>query len=599
MFVKKHKQANGRVILSITHGYKLNGKSKHKTFKTLGYLDELEKQYDNPIDYFKTVAKQMSDEYNDEEKFDLSITNNRNIEDGEFKNLGHFALKKIYDELDLNTFFKEKQKNLKIDYKLSEIFKLLIFNRVISPSSKKNAFENKDNFFDTFNFQQHDIYRSLDYFNKFTRDVIKHNNAKIESIYERNKELAYYDVTNFYYEIAREDDDVYDDTGNFIKKGYRKKGPSKENRRDPISQMGLLMDNNGIPISFNNFSGGESEKLSLLPIIREIKADNNIDRIIVVADRGLNTSDNTFYLAGKNDDKHKKDGYVFGQSIHGASTKFKEWVLKKDDYIKDKLEEKDEDGKQIIFTHKSRVVAREVTLKRDKNGVIKRNSKAITYEKQMVYYSAKYAKKQKADRDKVILKAKDLIANPGRYTKATAKGAAEYINNLAFVKSTGELAEGRNLSLNLEKIKEAEKFDGYYSIVTSERNLSDLEIRNIYKGLWEIEETFYILKSILSIRPIHLSLKEHIDAHGLICFVSLQIFRLLEIKLKKEYTVKEIIDALTNYNCTYLEKNVYAVCDKNNECLEELLKLFDINLTGKEKYIKFQKIKKFFNNSKN
>jgi transposase len=144
--------------------------------------------------------------------------------------------------------------------------------------------------------------------------------------------------------------------------------------------------------------------------------------------------------------------------------------------------------------------------------------------------------------------------------------------------------------LNLDKINELEKYDGYYSIVTSEKNLSDKEIRDIYKGLWEIEESFKIIKSEFKARPIFLKLKEHIDAHFLICFVALVIFRLLEIKLNKKYSVKQIRDTLTNLNCTYLEQNIYAIAKQDCYCLNELGQVYDVDLNNK--YIKLQKIKK-------
>ena len=583
MFLRKS-LSNNKIYLSIVHGYRdKENKVKQKTILKLGYLDELEKIYDNPISHFKEVAKQMTAEYNDEEKFDFNIKTNRDIEDGELKNLGYFAIKKVYNELTLKEFLDNNQKKLKIEYKLDEILKLLTFNRILFPSSKKEAFDNKNIFFEKFDFSLDDVYRSLDYFNNLKDDLIKHVNLGVESIYTRNKELAYYDVTNYYFEIPYDDQNTYDEDNNLIKKGFRKKGMSKEHRPNPIVQMGLLMDNQGIPITFNLFEGNESEKLSLLPTIKEVKNQNDIDRIIVVADRGLNTSDNTFFLAGFNDDEIKRDGYVFGQTVLGGNKEFKEWVLKQEDYINDKITEKSE---QVTFRHKSRVYARKVTIKKDG----KRNQEIVTYEKQMVYYSSKYAAKQKKERDLVIAKAKDLIAKPGKYNKSTAYGAAQFINNLKFIKTTGEVATSQELSLKEDKIKELEKYDGYYSIVTSERNLSDLEIRNIYTGLWEIEESFKIIKSEFKARPVYLSVKEHIEAHFLICFLSLVIFRLLEIKLDKKYTVKQIRDTLINYGCTYLEQNVYAILEKDKHCLDELAKLFGLDLSGK--YIKLPKIKK-------
>jgi hypothetical protein len=177
----------------------------------------------------------------------------------------------------------------------------------------------------------------------------------------RGSQLGYYDVTNYYFEIPYEDENEYDVEGNLVKKGSRKRGPSKEHRKDPIIQMGLLMDENGIPMAFNTFSGGDSEKTTMLPAIRRVKRDYSLDRIVVVADRGLNTSDNTAFLSGKNDDDSSgNDGYVYGQSVLGADKEFKKWVLSQDDYGMTK--ESDKDGNTVYFKHKSRIYAKKIQL---------------------------------------------------------------------------------------------------------------------------------------------------------------------------------------------------------------------------------------------
>ena len=292
--------------------------------------------------------------------------------------------------------------------------------------------------------------------------------------------------------------------------------------------MGLLMDRTGIPLSYDLFPGNQSEKITLRPIVKRTKSKFGIERTIVVADRGLNTSDNTFFLAGKNDDnKTNHDGYVYGQSIRGADKEFQDWALK-DDFITDEIV--DEDGNNILWKHKSRIFAKKIQIQRNN----KRSNVTNIYQKQMVYYSQKYADKQKKERELVIEKAKDLIKNPGRYNRATSIGAAGYINNISYEKDSGVVIN-KNLSLNEDKIKEEEKFDGYYSIVTSEKNLSDKEIRDIYKGLWKIEQSFKITKSEFKARPVYVWTKEHIEAHFLACFISLVIMRLLELKLNNKY----------------------------------------------------------------
>ena len=585
IFLKKNRGSNGRIFLSFVQGYRENGKVKHKTIEKIGYLDELEKIYDDPIAHFQAIANERNAKNYARKKTEISLEKRLADNENSRKNLGYAIPKRIYSLLGINKFFQNKQKHLSIDYNLNSIFSLLVFRRILFPSSKKRDFEKRDCFFDKYDFSLDDVYRSLDYFAAYSEPLQKFLHEQICKNIGRDGKLGYYDVTNFYFEISYDDEDVYDDDGNLIKKGFRKKGPSKEHRPDPIIQMGLLMDSNGIPMAFHTFSGAESEKKSLLPIIRRVKKDYNMERIIVVADRGLNTSDNTAFLAGVNDDDSRGyDGYVYGQSVLGADKKFKEWVMDPKGYTE--TIETDKNGDTYTVKYKSRIYAKTIQLE---NRQGKRNLKMNIYQKQLVFYSEKYAKKQEKERELVVKKAMDLIANPGKYTKTTSVGAAGYVKNIKFNKDTGEIADGVNLSLDIEKIKEEEKFDGYYSIVTSEKHLSDQEIHEIYRQLWEIEESFKITKSDLKTRPIYLRTCDHINAHFLVCFVALLILRVLEFKLDKKYSIRRIRESLINYSCTYMEQNIY-VFDYRDEILRSLEEIFNMDL-GK-KYMTTSEIRK-------
>ena len=585
MYLKKS-ISNGKPYLSFVQGYRDEfGKVKQKTIEKIGYLDELQKLYDDPITHFKQIAKEKSNR----EINELVIKNlNSKIIDSNStsKNLGYVCLKKIYNELGLNNFFKNKHSKLNIDYKLNDIFELLIYSRIMYPGSKKETFDNKNVFFDDFDFSLKDLYRSLDYFNSYKDEILSLIWNKTKDAYKRDTSSVYYDCTNYYFEISYNDEDLIDEFGNVLEKGYRKKGPSKEHRPEPIIQMGLLMDKNGIPLSYNLFPGNESEKTTLRPALKETKRNFGIQRVITVADRGLNTSDNTLFIAGKNDDDHiNHDGYIFGQSVRGADKEFKEWVLNQNDYRIDKIIE---DECEISFKHKSRVFAKPIQIIRD--GI--RKNKTEIYQKQMVYYSEKYARKQKKDRDLVIAKANDLINNPGKYTRATSVGAAGYINNYDYNKKTGEII-AKDLSLNIDRIKEEEKFDGYYSIVTSETNMSDIEIRKAYKGLWKIEESFKITKSNLEARPVYVWTKEHIQAHFLTCFVSLVILRLLEHKMNRNYSTEKIINSIKSYSSLNIEHNIY-IQSYRNEIITQLEKALSLDLS--RKYLSLSEIKKILNN---
>ena len=557
LFLKQTRFKSGKIYLSIVDGYWKDGKVKQKVYQKLGYLDDLEKQFDDPVSHYKKYVEDLKKQFLSKVTTTFDITKDNDFTDDIF-NIGYTYLKNKFQDLDISSVLKDKQYSTKIEYSLSKACELLIYSRILNPGSIKYTYEHKNQFFEPFDLSLDDLYRSLKPMLDCKEDIFKSIWDNTKDKYNRDASTSFYDCTNYYFEIEYDDEDIKDDNGNTIKKGIRKRGPEKNHRPDPIVEMGLLLDKQGIPISYNIFPGNTSEKETLVPEIHNIKRRHNIDKVIVVADRGLNCSENMYKLSGLDLDKENRDGYVYGQSIRGADQEFKDWVLK-NDYIIDKIF--DDDGNEIIFKHKSRIYPKKMYVTRDDKGLTKSgNTKKQTItvdQKQMVYYSQKYADKQRRDRQMVIEKAKDLIKNPGSYSRATSYGAAGYVNNIKFDKETGVVSDSSNLSLNLDKIKEEEKLDGYYSIVTSEENLTDLELRNIYKGLAKIEETFKITKSEFDARPINVRLEDHIDAHFLICFISLVIIRLLQYDINNKYTIKNILEKMKNFRVTHETGNLY------------------------------------------
>jgi transposase len=557
LFIKKTKFKIGKTYVSIVDGFRLNGKVKQKVIQKYGYLDDLKCIHDNVDSFLSEELEKLKKENKTKFTFKINTTQDNDFTDDIF-NIGYTYLKNKFQDLDISSVLKDKQYSTKIEYSLSKACELLTYSRILNPGSIKYTYEHKNQFFEPFDLSLDDLYRSLKPMLDCKEDIFKSIWDNTKDKYNRDASTSFYDCTNYYFEIEYDDEDIKDDNGNTIKKGIRKRGPEKNHRPDPIVEMGLLLDKQGIPISYNIFPGNTSEKETLVPEIHNIKRRHNIDKVIVVADRGLNCSENMYKLSGLDLDKENRDGYVYGQSIRGADQEFKDWVLK-DDYIIDKIT--DEDGNEIIFKHKSRIYPKKMYITRDDKGLTKSgNTKKQTItvdQKQMVYYSQKYADKQRRDRQMVIEKAKDLIKNPGSYSRATSYGAAGYVNNIKFDKETGVVSDSSNLSLNLDKIKEEEKLDGYYSIVTSEENLTDLELRNIYKGLAKIEETFKITKSEFDARPINVRLEDHIDAHFLICFISLVIIRLLQYDINNKYTIKNILEKMKNFKVTHETGNLY------------------------------------------
>lgn len=571
-------------------------KNRQRTIKPIGYLSDLMDEYDDPIAHFTQIAKEMTEEKkkNHDTNIKINMSEKMDVGENDLKNVGYCILKELYRQLDLDRFWRQKIKNRRIQYPADRIARLLILARILYPASKKKTFEDRHTFFEKFDgFELEDIYHCLDLIHEHQEELQKWIYEHSDKICKRDMSVSYFDCTNYYFDIGVSDMDTLDDDGCPVDKNgnktaakYRKRGPEKNHRPDPIVEMGLLMDKNGIPLAFDLFPGNESEKIHMRPIINRVKQEFSDSRIIFVADRGLNTSDNIYFLNGDNrGETNLRDGYVYGQSIRGADEEFKKWVIDSTGYVTDLIEEDsnsryaDED-RCIRFQHKSRIHPKTIRVNlHDQYGKAHKKSVLID-QKQMVYYSGKYAKKQKKDREIMIERARDLISHPQKYTRVTAAGSASYIQNISFNKTTGEIVEGKELFLDEEKIAEEEKYDGYYSIVTSELEMSDLEMRNIYRGLALIEDTFKISKSDFDSRPVFARTNDHIDAHFTTCFVALVIIRLLQAKLGHDFPVRRILTALRSYNCTSIEEGRYKFVFFD-EVLKKCQDVFGIELDNK------------------
>ena len=588
MYLKIAKRPKGSYLTIVEKYWDKKSKSpKEKTAKVIGYVDPDSIDYDDIISRYKLEAAQMTMEHKENSFKNITINLNEvlpsNYDDS--KNIGYVVFKYIYKELELDKFWKNVSSKYEIEYDLDKIFQLMVFSRILFPASKKKTFENRYNFFESFDgFELEDVYRSLDIFGEHEEELQKWIYDHSVTKYHRDLSATFFDCTNYYYDISKPDMDDLDDDGNLILKRYRKYGPEKNHRKDPIVELGLLMDNTGIPLAYDLFPGNESEKVHMLPIINRARNQYGFGRTIVVADRGLNTSDNIFMLNGKNNTEHNpRDGYIYGQSVRGADKEFKEWVLKQDEYKNTKIEENDTDDETSmngIFRHKSRIYPKKIYITREKNDASTVKQSITVDQKQMVYYSEKYKKKQKLERDRAVERAVDLIAHPKKYDKVSAKGASGYVMNLAYTQD-GEIIN-KNLALDTDKIAEEEKYDGYYSIVTSELKMDDIEIREKYRGLIRIEDTFKITKSEFDTRPIYVRTNEHIDGHFTTCFTALVLIRLLQVKLENKYTVGKLLTSLKKYNCVHLDKNNYQFV-YNDEIIISISKSFNINLSAKYK----------------
>ena len=553
MFLKKTPNKSGRINLAIVDGYydKATKKTKHKVIESLGYLDELEKQYDDPIDYFTKRAKKLTEEKKARQapiNFTFYDSDRLCVGDNLRKNFGYAALSKIYHELEHDKFLNHRQRHTKESYDANPILKMLVYSRILAPASKKSSFDHREMFFEKTNYSLDDVYRCLSFLNKHKETIQVWINDKIKENYGRDTSLIYYDVTNYYFETDEQND-------------FLRKGVSKEHRPNPIVQMGLFMDNNAIPITYELFAGNTNDCLTYRPNFGKIKKRFNLGRVISVADKGMTTGDNIWYTI--NTPAH--DGYVFSMSIRGAEKSMKKYVLDDDGYVWL--------GKE--YKRKSRKYPRTIQVTSTSGKKIKKQ----VDEKQVVFWSEKYAKRAKAEREATLAKARDLAANPGSYTRATSYGAAKYVKKVDYDKDTGEILTASSiLDIDEDLIREEEALDGYYMLLTSEMDTPDDKIIDMYRGLWRIEESFKITKSELEARPVYVWTREHIEAHFLTCFVALTISRILEMKLEHKYSTERIIDSLSRAECSLLQQNYY-VFDYYDEVLKDIGNVTNIDFS--------------------
>lgn len=562
MYLKKtFRKETGRTYLVIAQKYRnpITNISTDRTIKSLGYLDELEKEYDDPITHYKEVAAKMTEEENSKKKLTLKINMDEQLEQGtdNRKNFGYAALLKIYHELGLHRFFNNKARNEEFKYNTNSIMMLLMISRLLSPGSKKKAFEERRRYFERFDFSLADIYRALSHYAKISKDFQKYLHEQITEKYGRDTKTIYYDVTNFYFEIDEADE-------------LRKYGKSKENRHNPIVQMGLAMDADGIPIHYELFPGNRLDKETFRSVIGEVRKNYDTGRIVVVADMGIITGDNIYYLT----DGRNKNGYVFSFSVRGGTEAFRSYVLNEEGYVGTNGKPASEGSE---FKVKSRRIARDINVTMS-NG---RVEKKTVYEKQVIFWAKKYADKARAEREELFKKAMALIEDPRKYNKATSYGAAKYVKNLEFDKQTGEIIEGKqHLCFDSDKLAEEEKYDGYYAIVTSELYMPDDKIIDTYRGLWEIEETFKITKGTLESRPVYVSREDRIGAHFLTCFIALVIIRIIQKRIGRLYSVEKIVDCLNKISCSNEQDNLYLF-DYRSEVSDAIGDALGIDFTRK------------------
>ncbi len=520
-----------------------NGKRTTKIVEKLGTLEDLKKKLKNedPIEWSKKYIERLNDQEKiNTRKIIIEKSQNKLIEREKqtLYNCGYLFLEKIYYELKLNNICEEISQKYQFKFDLNSILSNLIYTRIIEPSSKLSSFEASKKFIEQPNYELHDIYRALEVISKETEFIEAEVYKNSLSVVNRNTKILYYDCTNYFFEIEQAE-------------GLKQYGISKENRPNPIAQMGLFMDGDGFPLAFNVNSGNTNEQTTLKPLEKQIIKDFELSKFVVCTDAGLASNENRKFNNIQN------RSYIVTQSLKKIKGHLKEWALSPEDWHtinsnkKINLNNVDKSGDNEEIYYKERWI--------NENGLEQRL---------IVSYSPKYAEYQRSVRNRQIERAQNLINNTAKISKNRQDDPKRFIKSTS-VTNDGEIANKKVFSLNTTAIEKEEEFDGFYAVCTTlEDDIS--EIIKINKRRWEIEESFRILKTDFKARPVYLKRDDRIKAHFTTCFLSLLIYRILEHTLNEKYTNEKIISTLREMNLAYESEEGYIPLYTRNDITDEL-----------------------------
>ena len=516
----------------------LKNQTSHHSYKALGYVDDLKASgIDDPVSYYKEEVRKMNEERKKEK---IKLISDVSLE----KYLGHFLLYAIMDKLKVKPYFDILNKASGFDFSLYEVFSSLVYARALSPCSKLRTYtEVLPCLFQNVDFSYDQLLRGIGFLGSEYDKFVELFTTCVFDKYSLDTSRTYFDCTNFYFEIDREDD-------------FRKKGPSKENRKDPIIGLGLLLDADQIPIGMKMYPGNESEKPVMRNVINDLKERHGFKgRTIQVADKGLNCAENIFNA------RQNKDGYIFSKSVKQLSEKEKVWVLLESGY----KAVYDKEGK--VHYYFKECIDKFPYNYTDEDG--KMHKLELT-EKRVVTFSPSLAKKKRYEILRMVEKAKKLSSSMAKRN--------EYGESSRYVlfksKNDGKVIT----EINTEKIEEDLKLAGYNLIVTSETDMSAKEIYDTYHNLWRIEESFKIMKSDLDARPVYLRKEETIKGHFLICYIAVLLERLLQFKhLEGNYSTNEIVNFIKNFKVVEADGR-YINVSTSSRIATELSKTYSLPL---------------------
>ena len=488
----------------------------------------------------------------------------------------HILLERILEELGINNFFSSYKGFTKLEYDVYGFAKLLIFGRLLNPASKYATVRQNNDYYESIlnDYNPDNVYDTLSFIAENKDKIIRRMNTNLVKKAGRSPEVIYYDVTNFYYEIENPDEDILDEDGNILEKGKRKLGVCKEERKLPIVQMGLFMDDDGIPIAIESFPGNTLDQLTLRPALKNSIDNLEFSRFILIADRGICNYMNLLHLLDAG------NGYIVSKSLLKTAKKEQEWSY-------------NDEGYTIVspdFKYKSRTIKRKV---KDENG----NEREIE-EKVVVYWSRKFEARSIQENKKFLDFLKKLEESPAnfRITALQSKALRKFMKKEYVNTKTGEIVNSSDIKAYVDfgKVAEYRKSMGYYQIVSSELKLDAKEIIDKYHGLTQIEDQFRVMKGDLETRPLFVRTPEHIDAHLLICMMALVMMRIIQKRIRDTnpdskndaywnvgLSSDRIQTALNKWKVDLLPSDLYRFMDIDDPDLALILKAFDVEIPPK------------------
>ena len=564
-FLKKTNNRKGTYLQIYESYYDPERKcGAHRSYKPIGYVHELiASGIDDPIAFYSEEVKKL----NQKHKENKAAKKARQIsESSPEKFLGYFPMKNLNDSLGVKKYIDLMQTATDFRFNVADMISALVYSRLVHPCSKSKTYDEViPKLFENYDFSLDQLYSGLEYIGSEYEKIIEIYNHQINQKYSFDTSNTYFDCTNFYFEIDKEDD-------------FRKKGPSKENKKEPIVGLGLLLDAHQIPIGMKLYPGNESEKPVMRNVIDDLKRRNNISgRTIQVADKGLNCINNILHALKAG------DGYIFSKSVKTLPETEKTWVLLDNDY----KDVKDKEG-NVKYRIKECVDDFEYTYE-DANG---KKHKIKLREKRVATYNPKLAEKQIFEINRQVEKARILKASQAK--KNEYGDSAKYVSFIAADKK-GNKTNGRvKVEINEEAIENARKLAGYNMMVTSELSMSSEGIYAAYHNLWRIEESFRIMKTQLDARPVYLQKQNTITGHFLVCYLAVVLTRIIQIyDLGDKYGTEEIFDFIRDFRVAQISERKYINLTRNSEFINALASETSLPLTSY--FLNNEEIKKVLN----